>query len=395
MKIAVIGAGAMGSMLGAYLKKGGADVTLSVRRKELADAMNKDGLTITMYEDENENSENIPIKAVTDLSDCGIMDAILIMVKGPDTEKAMEGAKCIIDDNTKVITLQNGLGNTDIIEKFVPKERIYYGCLNMSAGMESPGVIAGGLFGDNNIFMGAVVKGEEQKKFGEGFCDIFNKGGITACYTDDIDTEVWYKLIMNVAVNASCGLVRLRGGEAGGDQNFMLLATDLVKEAIAVAKASGINIDFGYFMTKILPTARKTSGKHYPSMAHDMMVTKNMTEIDFINGAIERIGTKVGVPTPVNSTVSRLVRTIQNNYARQYVEKAKKSRSSFEVKITDKFCKGCGYCIKYCPKDVIGYNEELNIKGYRTAKVLNGDGCIGCLNCATICPEAAISISKE
>ena len=331
------------------------------------------------------------MKAVIDVKDAGVMDALLIMVKGPDTKAAMEGAKPLIGKNTKVITLQNGIGNTDIIREFVPEERIYYGCLNMSATMDSPGVLSGGLFGENNIFIGSITRGKEQKEFGEEICSLFKKGGITACYTDDIDTEVWYKLLMNVAVNASCGLVRLRGGEAGEDQQFMLLAMDMVKEAIAVAGAYGIKVDLGYFMANILPTARKSSGKHYPSMAHDMMITQSQTEIDFINGAIERLGAEKGIPTPVNTTISRLVRVIQNNYQRQYVQKTKGSKASFTIEINERFCKGCGYCVKYCPKDVIVLDEGR----HQVAKVKDAGTCIGCLSCATICPEAAITITKE
>ena len=390
MRIAVIGAGSMGCMLGGYLKEGGADVVLAVRRKELMDALNDKGLTIRMYEGDGGSVLNIPVTAVTDLKDVGIVDALLLMVKGPDTQAAMEGARPIIGDDTKVITLQNGIGNTDIIKGFVPEDRIYYGCLNMSATMDSPGTISGGLFGENNIFMGSMVRGEEQKRFGEEVCSIFRKGGITACYTDDIDTEVWYKLLMNVAVNASCGLVRLRGGEAGEDQQFMLLAMDMVKEAIAVAGAMGIKLDLGYFMANILPTARKSSGKHYPSMAHDMMITKARTEIDFINGAIERLGAEKGIPTPVNTTISRLVRVIQNNYQRQYVQRSG-GKASFSIGIEGKYCKGCGYCVQYCPKDVIALDDGRD----RIAKVKDAGSCVGCLNCATVCPEGAITITKE
>lgn len=396
MKIAVIGAGAMGSMLGVIMKNGGADVTLSVRRKELADVMKDQGLTLKMYEDPDAQSEPVQMNAVTDLNGLPEMDAVLVMVKGPDTKSAMEGAMCIIGENTKVITFQNGIGNTDIIKEFVSEDRIYYGCLNISSSLDKEGNITGGLFGDNNIFIGSLIKGEEQKKFGDEFCSIFNNAGVSASYTDDIEKEVWYKLILNVAVNATCGLIRLRGGEASEDQQFMLLAVDMVKEAVAVANAHGVDIDFGYFMTRIMPVAKKTSGKHYPSMAHDMLIKKAKTEIDFINGAVERLGAEVNVPTPVNTTISRLVRVIENNYKRQYVEKtAAKSGPSFDVQITDKFCKGCGYCIKYCPKNVIGYNDEMNKKGYRTAKVTDSSNCIGCQSCTAVCPEAAINIIKE
>lgn len=398
MKIAVLGAGAMGSMLGAYLQLGGADVTLLVRRKELADKLANPGIVMRSYTGENgEKSETdpIPMKAACSCEGLEKQDAVLIMVKGCDTKSALEGAASIIGENTKIITLQNGIGNTDIIAESVNKDNIYYGCVNMSAIMSAPAVLDTGLFGDVNVVFGSVTKGEEQKKFGDELAGIFNASGIKAAYTEDIDTEVWYKLLVNIAVNAGCGLVRLRGGEAGNDQDFTLLAVDMLKEAIAVGASCGVNLDFNYFMTHILPVARKTSGLHYPSMAQDMLMKKAPTEIEFINGAVERLGKKAGIPTPVNTTVSRLVRTIERNYDKQYKDKTAKSGPSFKVKLAEKFCKGCGYCIKYCPKHVLTAEDGLNAKGYVKVKVANEADCIGCLSCSTVCPEAAISIIKE
>lgn len=398
MKIAVLGAGAMGSMLGAYLQLGGADVTLLVRRKELAEKMANPGIVMRSYTGENgEKSETdpIPMKAACSCEGLEKQDAVLIMVKGCDTKSALEGAASIIGEDTKIITLQNGIGNTDIIAESVNKDNIYYGCVNMSAIMSAPAVLDTGLFGDVNVVFGSVTKGEEQKKFGDELAGIFNASGIKAAYTEDIDTEVWYKLLVNIAVNAGCGIVRLRGGEAGNDQDFTLLAVDMLKEAIAVGASCGVNLDFNYFMTHILPVARKTSGLHYPSMAQDMLMKKAPTEIEFINGAVERLGKKAGVPTPVNTTISRLVRTIERNYDKQYKEKTTKSGPSFKVKLAEKFCKGCGYCIKYCPKHVLTAEDGLNAKGYVKVKVANEADCIGCLSCSTVCPEAAISVIKE
>ncbi len=396
MRIAVLGAGAMGSMLGAFLKAGGADVTLIVRRKELAERLKSPGLTMKRYNDASaEKAEPVPMDASVGTDGLPVMDAVLITVKGPDTKAALESAAGIIGENTKIITLQNGLGNPEIIAEKYPKENIFYGCLNMSAIMEAPGVLTCSLFEGTNIFLGAMVKGDAQAAFGRGLCDIFTKGGAPAEYTEDIDKEVWNKLLMNIAVNASCGLVRLRGGEAGEDQQFVLLAVDMVKEAIAVAKKLGVELDFGYFMGKVMPAARKTSGKHYPSMAQDMMIARTKTEIDFMNGAIERLGEQVGVPTPVNTTVSRLVRVIENNYDRQYMPKSAASGPSYKIKINDSFCKGCGYCIKYCPKGVLALGEKAGKKGYKTAEVKSVRDCVGCLSCSTVCPEAAITVSKE
>lgn len=398
MKIAVIGAGAMGSMLGAYLQAGGADVTLVVRRREPADVLTSPGLTMKRYTESTEDGNGpVPMKASVGTDGLEVMDAVLLMVKGPDTKAAIESASAVIGPETKVVTLQNGIGAADIIAETVPKENIYYGCLNMSAIMEAPGVLTAGLFGTTNVYLGSVVRDAAQRAFGEEFCGLLRAGGVTAEYTEDIDREVWNKMLINIAVNASCGLVRLRGGEAGEDQQFVLLAVDMVKEAIAVAGKCGVALDFGYFMTQVLPSARKTSGKHYPSMAQDMMITRTRTEIEFLNGAVERLGAKHGVPTPVNTTIARLVRTIEHNYDKQYrptAETAKRG-GAFLVEIEEKFCKGCGFCVKYCPKGVLALQKERSRKGYFPAKAAAPGNCIGCLSCTAVCPEAAIRIRKE
>ena len=194
MKIAVLGAGAMGSMLGAYLQLGGADVTLLVRRKELADKFANPGIVMRSYtgaDGEKSETAPIPMKASVGCEGLEKQDAVLIMVKGCDTKAALEGAASIIGDDTKIITLQNGIGNTDIIGETVKQENIYYGCVNMSAIMSAPGVLDTGLFGDVNVAFGSVVKGDEQKKFGDELANIFNASGIKAAYSEDIDTEVW------------------------------------------------------------------------------------------------------------------------------------------------------------------------------------------------------------
>lgn len=400
MKVAVVGAGAMGSMLGAYLQAGGADVTLIVRHKELVDKYISPGIQIKSYtEDGSEGTAlgPIPVNAALNADGLDVQDAVLFMVKGPDTEKALEASMPMIGENTKVITLQNGIGNTDIIAEKIAKENIYYGCLNMSAIMEEPGVLTGALFGDVNVCMGAVEKGEDQKKFGEEICGLFKAGGIGAEYMENIDVEVWNKMLVNLAVNATCGLVRLRGGEAGENNEFVMVGVDMIKEAIAIAAKLGVPLDINHFMTHVLPSARKTSGLHYPSMAQDMMMKKAKTEIEFLNGAIERLGKETGVPTPVNTTVARLVRTVESNYDRQFFPKGSAARSgpAFKVEVNEKFCKGCGYCVKYCGRDVLKLDEQINSKGYHVALVDAKDRCVGCMNCTSICPEAAINITKE
>lgn len=318
MKIAIMGAGAMGCMLGACLQVGGADVSLIGRREEVAERYRTEGIQLKSYTDPDLNFGPYPMKAFANVEGMEVQDAILYLVKGPDTQAALEQTMPIIGDDTKLITLQNGVGNTDILAQAVPKERIYYGCVNISAIMEAPGVLTGALFGDNNVCLGPLVSGEEQRGFGEQVCGMLKEGGVGAVYMEHVDSEVWYKLLLNLTTNAPCGIVRLRGGEAFENSEFYDMCKDIMQEAIDVAQKLGVDIDLDHLMGHVVPNAVKNAGQHYPSMAQDMMMKRARTEIDFLNGAIERLGKQVGVPTPVNTTIARLVRTIESNYDRQY-----------------------------------------------------------------------------
>ncbi len=399
MRIVIAGAGAMGQMLGLFLQKGGSDVFLVVRRAEVKDKIEKTGLSFTKYGEDkpSEGPLNVKVYAgeegIRSLASEKEMsrgaDVVFVMTKGTDTERIAGEIKPLLGRDTAVVSLQNGLGNVDIIRKYVSEDNIFYGCMNLSCTVSEPGVLSGSLFDGVNVYIGSCTRGRRQEKTGRSIAEALSKGGLSAEYTDDIDREVWLKLLVNIAVNATCGLVRLRGGEAGTDPDFISVSVDMVKEAIAVAAKMGVNIDFGSFMSETLPRASKTSGAHYPSMAQDMMMRRVRTEIDFINGAVARLGEKMGVPTPVNSTVARLVRAYQNNYLKQYYPKASSSggKPVFDVTVEPKYCKNCLYCVKYCPAKVF---ESTG----RVVEAMNPSSCVGCMNCVAVCPEGAITISK-
>ena len=259
MKIAIMGAGAMGCMLGACLQEGGADVSLIVRREEVAERYRTEGIQLKSYTDPDLNFGPYPMKAFANVEGMEVQDAILYLVKGPDTQAALEQTMPIIGDDTKLITLQNGVGNTDILAQAVPKERIYYGCVNISAIMEAPGVLTGALFGDNNVCLGPLVSGEEQRGFGELVCGMLKEGGVGAVYMEHVDSEVWYKLLLNLTTNAPCGIVRLRGGEAFENSEFYDMCKDIMQEAIDVAQKLGVDIDLDHLMGHVVPNAVKNA----------------------------------------------------------------------------------------------------------------------------------------
>jgi 2-dehydropantoate 2-reductase len=317
-KIAIVGAGAMGCVLGAYLAKGGGDVVLVDPMKEHMDAIADGGLIMNSAS----GREVVKLKTAYNASEIGIQDYVVIMVKGTLTEIALDGALPAIGDSTYVCTFQNGFGNVDTIAKKVPEDKILYGCLNMASLLKGPGEVYGNLFGDVHVHVGSIVREEAQVKAGELIAKTFTDGGAVSNYDgDDIDLHVWNKALINISVNASLGLVRLRGFEATDVPAFQKLLFDTVDEVVKISKVKGIvGLDTETFLTVTLPDAAKTAGDHYPSMAQDILMNKKRTEIEFLNGAVQRMGAEVGIPTPVNETIANLVRTIELKYDLQYNE---------------------------------------------------------------------------
>jgi len=315
-KIAVVGAGAMGAVLGAYLHKGGGDVILVDPYREHMNVIRERGLILNSA---NKDPETVKMKTAYDAENIGVMDYVIIMVKGYLTREALTGAKKAIGDHTYVCSFQNGLGNVEVLEEFVNRDKILYGCLNMASILRAPGEVYGNLFDEVNVHIGSVVKGEEQRKAGEELARMFTRGGANSLYQENIDYYVWSKAMVNIVVNPTCALVRLTGAQAGRNMHFQQIILRLVQETLAVAKAKGIEgLDFNTFFTKVLPAAKKTAGDHYPSMAQDVMMAKRPTEIDFLNGAIVRMGKELGIDTPVNETITNLIKTIEANYDKQY-----------------------------------------------------------------------------
>lgn len=317
MNIAIIGAGAMGSMIGAYLQKGGANVVLvSQPHKEHTQKIKDSGL-IMRYKDK---TEIIHMDTAISYDNLGIMDYVIILVKSTATREVITKIQPIIGGNTYVCTLQNGIGNEEIIEEVINREKILYGCLNMSSVIYTPGEIYGELFEGVNIYIGSVSRNKKQRIAGNLLAEMFNNAGVRAAYDEDnIDLKIWNKLMMNIVINAPLGLVRLKVGDAVEDSYFEELGQHLVEEVVKVAKAKNITgLDISDFFKEIIPSVAKTAKNHYPSMAQDMMMSKRKTEIDTLNGAIVKLGKRYGIPTPYNDAITLLVKLYESHYSKQY-----------------------------------------------------------------------------
>jgi 2-dehydropantoate 2-reductase len=311
MKFAIVGAGAMGCLVGAMLAKAGAEVWLVNRNEAITGAIRRDGLKVTLQGED----EWVPIRAVQSPAEIGAtMDVILFLVKGCHTEAAAAAARCLADEHTYVMTLQNGIGNVEILAQFFARERILYGLLEFAGKMIEPGHVQGFIGANSKICFGPATKvvTEEMERIAAYF-----KPGIKVILRPDIDSEVWIKLRNNSA-NVLFGFLRLSIGQALAAEGAAELIQGVRAEVIAVARAKGIQ----FTPEELQVNGGKTPVNpelyaHIPSTALDMK-NKKPTEVEFLNGAVYREGLRVGVPTPYNELLYKMVKIYENTYELQF-----------------------------------------------------------------------------
>jgi 2-dehydropantoate 2-reductase len=301
LKIGIIGAGAMGGLFGAKLSLAGEEVWLYDHNTNKIFAIQEAGLTIT---DANETIETRP-KASTDLAAIGVCDLVLIFVKARSTLAAAEAAKNLAGNRTAILTLQNGYGNAEQLTAILGSHRVLVGTTAQGSTFTAPGrVFHGGC--------GETVIGE----FGGGISPrlkdiaaIFSRAGIITSTTDCIAPHIWAKLIINAGINALTAITRLPNGQLANYPETRELVELCVAEAVAVARTAKIALPFPDPLAKVWSVVAATSNNR-SSMLQDIANCRP-TEVDAINGAIVREGNKHGVATPVNRTITLLIKTLE------------------------------------------------------------------------------------
>jgi 2-dehydropantoate 2-reductase len=312
MKYAVLGAGAMGSLIGAALSKGGQEVLLVDPYREHMDRIAAEGLRLSF----GPVTETVRMQTCTNPAEAGQVDVVVLLVKGFMSETAITGARGLFGEGTFVCTLQNGLGNVEVLEKHFPRDRILQGVIHLAGRMVGPGEVSGARYRETDLYLGSLVKEGPASDVAKTMAGSLSDGGLTAEYKTDVEGEIWKKAVVNACLNAPCGVLRLRGGEYFGHPEGKRIAADIAREFAAVAAAKGIVIDVDDAM-RYLEAGTRTRSEHYPSMAQDMM-NRRRTEIDFLNGAVVKYGQERGIPTPANDYVTRFVKIIEDNYDLQF-----------------------------------------------------------------------------
>lgn len=301
MKIAILGAGAMGSLFGGKLALAGTDVVLYDINREHIDRVRAQGLEI---EESADGSRRTARPAATaEPREARGADVLVVFVKSTGTEAVAAQFRDIASPGSIVVTLQNGLGNEEIIRRHFGAERTAAGVTSQGATFLGPGRVRHAGSGPTHLGM----SDRANERLGP-FVEALNRAGLEAHIAERVERLVWGKLIVNVGINALTALLGVTNGRLPELEDTRALMRELVEEALNVARAAGVEIGLTDPVQAVFEVAEKT-GRNRSSMLQDFD-RRRPSEIDFINGAILREAGRLGIDVPVNRTVTRLVRAL-------------------------------------------------------------------------------------
>ncbi|MDJ0983900.1 MAG: 2-dehydropantoate 2-reductase [Desulfobacterales bacterium] len=305
MKVAIVGAGAMGSLFGSLLAEGGHDVWLFDVWQEHIDAVNRNGMTIEF----DSKARNIELQAASDPGKIGESELVLIFVKSTQTKAAAQTAAHLACPEGLVMTLQNGMGNAETIAQFFSPDRILVGTTAHGSTMLEAGSIRHAGAGPTTV--GMWSQGESEFKRAQQIADQFAQSGIQTAAVKDVRPVLWDKLLVNIGINAITALSGIKNGQILDLECTKDLSRAAVKEAASVALAQDINIR-NDAVDHVFQVAGATAANR-SSMGQDVDHCRP-TEIDAINGFVVREAERLGIEAPVNQTLTALVQTMEEHY---------------------------------------------------------------------------------
>jgi 2-dehydropantoate 2-reductase len=301
-KVAVVGAGAVGGYFGGLLARSGVPVTM-IGRAAFAETVRKTGLRL----DTMQFQETVHLAASTEISAAAGADYVLLCVKTTDTASVSKDIARYISPSAIVLSLQNGVNNADEIRKASGIEAIST-VVYVAASAPAPGTV-------KHLGRGDLVIGPHSPNV-DKTAEFFSRAKLPCRVSDNIEGELWTKLVWNCALNAVSGLGRVTYGEIISSEDAKRVVENVVYEVLEVAKKKGIHppgledpkaaIEGAFLIGQQMSGTRS-------STAQDMARGKR-TEIDSLNGYIARLGSELSVPVPVNHTLYTLVKLQEANF---------------------------------------------------------------------------------
>ncbi|EMF0261588.1 2-dehydropantoate 2-reductase [Enterococcus hirae] len=302
MKIAIAGAGAMGSRFGLMLHQGGNEVLLIDGWADHVQQIKEHGLKADFNGEEV--VEKLPVVLQSEVGEEDQVDLIILFTKAMQLEKMLTDIRPLIKEETEVLCLLNGIGHEDIIEKFVPMANIYIGNTMWTAGLEGPGKVK--LFGSGSIELQNLGEGKEEQA--KALAEKLSESGLHAKFSDNIHYSIYRKACVNGTMNGLCTILDVNMAGLGQTSTAHKMVETIVREFAAVAEAENIYLDIPEVIAHCESCFDpETIGLHYPSMYQDLIKNHRLTEIDYINGAVSRKGKKYGIATPYCDFLTELI----------------------------------------------------------------------------------------
>ncbi|HEY6968378.1 MAG TPA: 2-dehydropantoate 2-reductase [Candidatus Angelobacter sp.] len=305
-KVAVLGAGAVGSYFGGMLVRAGVPVTL-IGRNPHVEVINGSGLVL----DSIHFHETIRVSATTDISALNDSAIVLICVKSYDTEEAARSIAGHLSSKAIVVSLQNGVDNVERIRSTSGIEALA-AAVYVAVELSAPGHVKH--TGAGNLAIGDLwdpqhadtSRSDDLKKV----TAVFSRAEVPCRLSEDIRSDLWIKLVMNCAYNAISALCHARYGPLSQNQWVQAVMRQVISEIVAVARADGVAIPSADALMESALKLGMTMRDAFSSTAQDVQRGKR-TEIDSLNGYVVRRGRELGIVTPANQTLHALMKLLE------------------------------------------------------------------------------------
>lgn len=308
MKIVIVGPGAMGCLFAGYfVKKKQGEVWLLDKNPHRAKRLKNSGIKV----EQHNSSFTVKINITAKAQEIGSCELAIICVKSYDTEDAVKSLEPILTKDSQILTLQNGLGNMEMISEIIGRERVL-------GGVTAHGATLVGEGHTRHAGKGDTIIGKTDGKLTVSMRpirELFNRAGFAARLTRDIKGVIWSKLIINAGINALSALTRLHNADLIKNPGTREIVAMAVTEATRLAKKKRIKLLYDDPIQKV-ESVSKATGNNVSSMLQDVL-KKKRTEVDYINGAILRQAKSLNIPTPANEILANLIRSVESSYAQQ------------------------------------------------------------------------------
>ncbi|WP_158896996.1 MULTISPECIES: ketopantoate reductase family protein [unclassified Pseudomonas] len=314
MKICILGAGALGSTFGAWLSEAGHETWLLNRPNAHIEAVARDGLDIETAD----GRRRVQVRAAVSAETVGAVDLVVVLVKSFATAEAMRQALALVGPETLVLSLQNGLGHEELLAEIVGPERVIAGKTYVGGVLLGPGRIRSGVAGKRTLI--GELDGQLSARV-QAVAAVFEDAGLATTVSSNIRGTLWDKLLVNVATGALTGITQFSYGQLYSEPQLRDTALQAVAEAIAVARAAGIELGLREPQAA-WELAREGLPPSFKTSLLQSLQKGSITEIDFINSAVVRLGQQYHVPTPVNATLVACIKGIERALADRQQEDA-------------------------------------------------------------------------